>query len=442
MASIIKGLNPEIILENRRKIAQGLIRKYNFTEADLANFFYMNPSVMGKFLKERGIEPGVEQTAENKSIADSLRIQRDKKVRRASEDEIVSVLEKNGLWQIPEIKTIQVDNLQDIPNENDAKQAMEFLQFGFTYSDVKSYFHLTQIQLGLMKDELSNQKIPTGVKIRSSRESFETIKDMVRNGHDVKSSVKATGSSLSPENESFFVKSEKKDYSYEEYIDYKNKKREHNIHMYEKADGTVSTYHYKKKNPTHTSSEKQALKEEAFRRWMSAEATQAELAKEYKVDRVTIGNWCREMKVKYRGNISQPTVRRRNLSEKTLRERGLEKYDNPGMMRLTEEPNVPIRAMGSAIKNATDEEKTRLSCISEEIYKKGFGAFVSYGPNKGKSMVDKIVQPGYAQRLADTTKIGIEFSTVEGAREHADAHEGEMKTFWDEKYGTDEHEIE
>ena len=74
MASITKGLNPKTILENRKKIAQGLIRKYNFTEADLANFFYTNPSVMGKFLKEKNITPGMEQTAENKSIADSLRI--------------------------------------------------------------------------------------------------------------------------------------------------------------------------------------------------------------------------------------------------------------------------------------------------------------------------------------------------------------------------------
>ena len=32
-ASITKGLNPKAILENRKKIAQGLIRKYNFTSS-------------------------------------------------------------------------------------------------------------------------------------------------------------------------------------------------------------------------------------------------------------------------------------------------------------------------------------------------------------------------------------------------------------------------
>jgi hypothetical protein len=79
-----------------------------------------------------------------------------------------------------------------------------------------------------------------------------------------------------------------------------------------------------------------------------------------------------------------------------------------------------------------------VSDISKNIYKRKTEVLFGYGPNKGKSQVKGILQPGYTIRLKETTDLGREFSNVKGAREHADTHEGEMKSFWDEKYGVNE----
>lgn len=59
------------------------------------------------------------------------------------------------------------------------------------------------------------------------------------------------------------------------------------------------------------------LKNEVYRKWKSGEKTQKELAKEYGVkDRVTIGNWIREMKAKEVDDIYQ-FDRIRNTSEES-----------------------------------------------------------------------------------------------------------------------------
>lgn len=427
--AIIKGLNPITILKNREKIARKLVDKYHFTKEDLANFFYTNPSVMGKFLKEKGIEVSNNQTIENKQEVERLKIARDKKIRRTNENELASMLEKQGLWQLPEIKPIEIEALDDFPNAISAKEAMEFLQFGFTMTNIKSYFSLNDVQLTIIKQEFKESNIPNGVDVRTSKEAFETTKDMVQNGHELKDAAKITGLSITPSDQGFFIpKSQKtKTYTYEDFIKRKQKENEKQKKYEAEKNGYLSE-------------DKEALKEEVFKRWMNAERTQQELALEYGVDRVTIKNWIRAMKIKHRDEISQPTVRRRNLSQKTLKEKEINKYDNPGMMRLTQKENVPSLMIESPFKQASQEKRQKVSDISQNIYRRKTEVLFGYGPNKGKSQVKGIIQPGYATRLKETTNLGKEFSQVEGAREYADTHEGEMKSFWDEKYGIPENE--
>lgn len=434
--AIVKGLNPSKILKNREKIAKQMIEKYHFTKLDLASFFYTNPSVMGKFLKERGIEPSKEQTLKNKQEVDKLKKSRDRRIKKTSKEKFASALERSGLWQLPEIKQIEIESLDDFPNATNAKQATEFLQFGFTYTDVKRYFELNKIQLKMIEQAFDAEKIKTGVELRTSRESFETIKDMVENGHDFQDALKATGSSISLNEKRFVSPESRKNYTYEEFLSYRKETQKKQLeYEIQKAQ---------KKNPKErkSSEEKEALKEEVFRRWMNSEKTQLELEEEYGVTRVTIMNWCREMKIKHRKEISMPTVRRRNFSEKTLKERGLERYDNPGMMRLSSSEKVDVSTVESPFKKASDKKRKKVSDISQEIYKRKTEVLFGYGPNKGTSQVDGVIQPGYYERLQETTALGNEFANVEGAREHADTHEGEMKSFWDEKYGIFDEEKE
>lgn len=433
--AIVRGLNPSVILQNREKLARKLVEKYGFTEADLAGFFYTNPSVMGKFLKERGITPGDVQTVENKQEADSLRIARDKKIRRSeSSSSFALALEKNGLWNLPEVKEVPIEALSDFPNAISAKDAMEFLQFGFTFTDAKSYFGLSDLQVKIIKREFDKESIPTGVDLRSSRDSFDAVKDMVHHGYDYRDAVKATGSSASSNERRFFAPESRKDYSYEEYIAYKTAVKKRVLDSIREKSGASPDNSY-------SSPQKEALKEEAFRRWMGAEKTQLELAEEYGVTRMTIKNWCKEMKVKHRDEISQPTVRRRNLSGKTLKERGLSSYDNPGMMRLfgqgVSAHGKPSAARGaeSPFRMASDAKRKEASDISQEIYKRKTEVLFGYGPNRGQSMENGQQKAGYEARLAKTTQLGAEFANVPGARAHADSHEGEMKSFWDETYG-------
>lgn len=433
---IIKGLNPSNILKNREKIARKLIEKYQFTEEDLASFFYMNPNVMGKFLKENNIIPSKNQNNENKQEVERLKIARDKKIKRAPFEERAMLLEKYGLWRLPEIKEVEIDILKDFPNIDSAKQAMEFLQFGFTLTNIKSYFQLNDIQLKIIQQEFDAEAIPTGVHLRSTEEVFDTVKDMVSNGHDYQESVKATGGSMSPNEKRFFNSKDKKSHTYSEYIEWKQRIKERQCEHIAKKENVSSNSLSKK------FVQKEALKEEVFRRWMNAEKTQLELAKEYGVDRITIKNWCKEMKIKYRDEIEQPTVRRRNLSKETLKERGLEKYDNPGMMRLQKNPNVPIETIEGPFKKASEESRIKASKISEEIYQKNTAVLFGYGPNTGMSMENGIMKPGYIKRLSTTTNLGKEFSIVPGAREYANTHNGEIKGFWDKYYETPDVEIE
>lgn len=427
--AIVKGLNPLIILKNREKIARKLVDKYHFTKEDLANFFYTNPSVMNKFLKEKGIEVSNNQTIENKQEVEKLKIARDKKIRRVNENELASMLEKQGLWQLPEIKPIEIEALNDFPNAISAKEAMEFLQFGFTMTNIKSYFSLNDVQLTIIKQEFKESNIPNGVDVRTSKEAFETTKDMVQNGHELKDAAKITGLSITPSDQGFFIpKSQKtRTYTYEDFIKRKQKENEKQKKYEAEKNGYLSE-------------DKEALKEEVFKRWMNAERTQQELALEYGVDRVTIKNWVRAMKIKHRDEISQPTVRRRNLSQKTLKEKGIDKYDNPGMMRLKKDKDMSSLLVESPFKQATEEQRQKVSDISKNIYKRKTEVLFGYGPNKEKSMIKGVLQPKYAERLRDTTDLGREFENVSGAREHADTHEGEMKSFWDAKYGVSENE--
>lgn len=438
--AIVKGLNPLVILKNREKLARKLVDKYHFTEADLANFFYANPSVMGKFLKETGITPGNEQTPENKQEADRLRIARDKKIRRDTKDgELAKALEQNGLWNLPEVKNVSIEALDDFPGAISAKNAMEFLQFGFTFTNVKSYFGLSRVQIELIQEAFKNEGISHGVELRTSKESFETVKDMVFNGHEYETAVKATGFSSAPNEKRFFSPESRKTYSYEDYVAYKTKTRERQNEYEREKNGSSPSKSY-------DSPEKEALKEEVFRRWTSAKKTQEELAKEYGVSRVTIMNWCREMKVKHRGEIEQPTVRRRNLSEKTLKERGLSSYDNPGMMRLktdnSKEQGGSAAGYDSPFRAASDEKREKVSDISKEIYKKKTSVLFGYGPNEGESMENGVKKSGYQVRRIEATQLGEEFASVEGARQHADENGGEMKSFWDEKYGPSEEPLD
>lgn len=431
--AIVKGLNPLIILKNREKIARKLADKYHFTKEDLASFFYTNPSVMGKFLKENGIEASNHQTIENKQEVERLKIARDKKIRRAEESEMVSMLEKQGLWQLPEIKPIKIEALDDFPNAISAKEAIEFLQFGFTMTNVKSYFSLNNVQLTIIKQEFEKSNIKNGVGVRTSKEAFETVKDMVRNGYEFNDAVKTTGLSASENEKGYFMPkiSKTQGYTYEDFIAVKQAKNEKQKKYELNKNNSSSKNKY-------STEEKEALKEEVFKKWMNAERTQQELALEYGVDRVTIINWVRTMKNKHRDEISQPTVRRRNLSQKTLKEKGLDKYDNPGMMRLKESKEAQGLPIDSPFKKASSTQRQKVSDISQNIYRRRAEVLFGYGPNKEKSMVKGVVQPMYAKRLKDTTDLGKEFESVEGAREYADTHEGEMKSFWDEKYGVSE----
>lgn len=427
--AIVKGLNPIIILNRREKISKDLILKYSFTLEDLSNFFYVNPSVMNKFLKERGIIAPSIQIVENKKIVNDLKTRRDIKLKNAPKEELSSLLNKHGLWRLPKIKNIQLDSLKDLPNVENAKESLNLLQVGFTISDIKSYCNLTNVQLELIKEKVNQLQIPHGVNTRSSKETFETTKNMISNKYNYKLASKATGLS-NPElmRHQYLTQEGGKDMSYERYIEVIEERKENTLKKIADKNNTILENKY-------NSPVKEQMKEEIFQRWMAAEKTQQELGDEYGYDRVTIGNWCREMKVKHKNEISQPTVRRRNFSEKTLRERSLENYDNPGMIRLSKEPNVTNIMNESPFKKYSEEKREKVSDISVDIYAKKTSVLFGYGPNKGKSMIDGKIQPGYFTRLQETTDLGKEFTYVDGAREHADKNKGEMKTFWDGKYG-------
>ncbi len=283
-AEIVKN-----IIKNRQRIEITLLERYNITDIELADFFEVPLSCIKKDM----LEITVRYTGKTLSNPRHLRFNTkeakrirggeiSRRLKESTEMEEKTTAEEEvywefGLWRKPvdinktSSHLVFPDGLA--PNRIGVmRKAFALASRGISTSDLIRYLKLSKTETEILRSQ--------------------GIMELTFRGTDVEDkAIQLVLNGANPEEVSQLIGYPKSDLK--RIISEKSKKRLHQYYIKLKAI-------YKEK-----SAEKERIKEDVYKRWMSGKNTQEELANEYGVTRVTIINWVREIRMKIQGQAAQ-----------------------------------------------------------------------------------------------------------------------------------------
>lgn len=275
---------PKQIVTSRRKLEKKFAEEYAVTEAELADFFMVPIKVIKKDLSAEAIKLNSDLEPfplEKQKRLYSMKVTNSQRKGMSHEEALV----KHGFWidrNYIDIESVTLFSNFEEGRRNLLKKAYAMLKVGFTISDVSQICKLKKREVEILRCESE--------KIKNKDVFFSWAKEQYNKTaekSDVKDHVSAVGAS-----EAKLLRGE--NYYYDK------KKKANNL--------PASVYVAKVSKEV-----RNTRKEEAYEKWLNGE-TQQEIANSYEVDRVTIGNWIREIKAK-KGELFSDEYRR-NTSEK------------------------------------------------------------------------------------------------------------------------------
>ena len=280
-----KASIPKTIVKNRREEINKYAPKYNLTPAILAEFFQVPIKVIEKDLVEGDItlsKDGLEEfdiTARKAKILSSV----NKACQNGRAEQ--SVLAEKGFWTKPiyferehRDKFLNIETRKKNETSEEKRTRMResyaMMLLGFTVADVRIICKTERAEIEMIKNMI--QRVTPDIS--SQKWALEQYGNKNRGNVDAKDIAATVG-----------VSAEKLRKGEKYYYDVLKKQGK-------KPSGL--------KEPKRSNAKRDELKSEVYLKWKSGDMTQEELAKEYGVkDRVTIGNWIREMKARETDDI-------------------------------------------------------------------------------------------------------------------------------------------
>lgn len=288
---------PKTVVEKRKAKIKKYASKYNLNSAILAEFFQVPIKVIEKDLVEGDIsliKVGLEDFDINSKKTKILN-----SVNKACQNGRAeqSVLAEKGFWTKPiRFDYEQRDMFFNIETRKKTETSEEkrtrmrksyaMMLLGFTVADVRIICKTERAEIEMIKNMI--QRVTPDISFQ--KWALEQYGNKKRGNVDAKDIAATVG-----------VSAEKLRKGEKYYYDALKKQGKRPSSL---------------KEPKCSNAERDELKSEVYLIWKSGDMTQEELAKEYGVkDRVTIGNWIREMKAKETDDIYSLGWRR-NTSQK------------------------------------------------------------------------------------------------------------------------------
>lgn len=262
---------PLTVVDNRRIKIKEYSQEYNLTKPKLAEFFQVPIKVIEEDLKtvSEGLGKGTKEfdvsVRKNEVLNEILKEYYFKEITER-------MWAKYGFW----MEVHHFGNgcrelflsVESFKVRSNLQRAYDMLKLGFTIADVKIICELSIAETEILKQEV-NGRIFENAFQKWANEQYKNKKQKVE-AVTVKDAVGVSKIKL--------LKGEKY------YYDVKKKQNEKPASVY---------------IPEKSQSERNEMKEKAFLIWIYGGLKQDEIAVIFKVSRVTVGNWLREMKTKY-----------------------------------------------------------------------------------------------------------------------------------------------
>ncbi len=432
------------IVKNRINLEKKIASKYDINEYDLMELFQIPSKVVKQDIKEGEITfTGTKEFDVNKE-KHRLYEMADKKANLSKEDALAHV----GMWIEPEYFGEKTRNYKGLYKEESIQlgKAVQLARYGFTLDEIKKSLNLGKIDRIFVQNEVKDKGFKNVVFGKGSQNEFADRRK--ESGDSIEDINRVNGA----------VK----------------KRLEIGEHSYNKIKEKSKEYQSKYKNNYPDTSNKrkriypEEIQKEAYERWTSGECTQKELAEEYNVDRVTIGNWCSKFKdidiktgeIDVKKDI--PTKRRRNVKreKREAREERNEKIltlyseykkdmtHSEAISKISKELGLSggyggystvlgvLRENGlSPTKFENSRGKKDIPKASEnykDAYALKYRSFFGYGPNAGKTK-DRTMSEYQTEVLNNQTELGYELKNNPEAKEYAKKHKGDMSKYFDKK---------
>lgn len=399
---------PEKILNKRREIEAEILKHFDITTEDLAEYFNCPPKTIRKDLETITAVP-LKRKPVNITI---LREKRDEELltRIKSGENQEEVLSEYGLWRMPKdfhtpaIGSQLSKTTEAMPCSPEKKaRCLALFEIGFTAADIYPQIDgLDAVSRAIFEQGLKKEGLAGKNYLHYDKEFQDTLSDTVKY---VFRQAKEKGISRTS-----FMKTKEFDTIHE----LMGATRQETGRAAREDHREKSLLKKEEQNAARLAqmrAEKQKLREEIYRRWSSGEATQKELAEEYGLTRHTVMNYIETVKSQNLNVLAKelPTVRRRN-SNASVREKvaakkqkflsfyhGLSEEEKETMSFsrmgqltgmndedvrkfLLQENLIPVRYEKAPL---LDIEKA--SAYSMTAYAKGTMALFGYGPNAGRT---------------------------------------------------------